>query len=131
MKIADLGVNAVVPEICVDSADVLHVFWEDNHISMNDVAVYYMRSTATEIIPSGTNKQGTLVSPRSDPMLDDKCNGLDAGVTMNIPFKTVLDRTLDAGSFIKAYVAIDNRANGVINVPTLVYKDDVDFAVTE
>jgi len=52
------------------------------------------------------------------------------GGLMDIPVTTVLDMPIDAGDY-KAYVAIDSRANGSINVPTIVYMDEVDFGVTE
>jgi len=52
------------------------------------------------------------------------------GGLIDIPTTTVLDMSIAAGSF-KAYIAIDSRANGVINVPTIMYMDEVDFTVTE
>jgi len=70
---------------------------------------------------------GPYTSPE---WVESPSNQYYTGGLQDLPLTTVLDYRLDSGSY-KAYVAIDNRANGVINVPTILYLDEVDFTVTE
>jgi|GEM_PF-469097 len=55
---------------------------------------------------------------------------LFTGALQDIPFATILDQPVAAGSYI-AHFAMDNRPNSVLNVPAIMFHDLVDFVVTQ